>query len=406
MSCLEHNNYPTIIRFWDQFRKSQEEAQHAMLAGDEFRTILEFAKKQKPKDDDDSRFCVFDIISDKYYREDFHSDILAFFLNPQEKHQYGGKGLYSFIEALNRYPKIKCSKENYHYAEVFREYVIPGGRVDILIKDDISRHVIVIENKINRAGDTPRQIPRYCEHLSEEGYIVDCAVYLPLDRFSSPDKSSWLTKDFQWEDLIVILPAYSESEYTNLVDHWLKIMAASDIPADCASIFRQYSTLVKKLSVKNMDNVAFNKFYDYLLQGNNLETANSLSSMMADLPMYLAQRIRDAFFSRCEPFRKVCTWEERFAVFEGCYIDGCFFKLDIGCDTMNFTIVFWTPFEDDFKSKFESLTIKEVVLSKGVHLFEDYTENGQFKISKEIPITCPIEPIVEAIMSELRKVAD
>ena len=46
-------------------------------------------------------FNIFHIISDLWYRENFHSDIIKFFLDPKEKHDCGVVFLNTFIQMLN-----------------------------------------------------------------------------------------------------------------------------------------------------------------------------------------------------------------------------------------------------------------------------------------------------------------
>ena len=50
----------------------------------------------------DNSFNVFTIVSDLYYRENFHSDIIRFFLAPTENHGEGSLFLTTFISMLNK----------------------------------------------------------------------------------------------------------------------------------------------------------------------------------------------------------------------------------------------------------------------------------------------------------------
>ena len=63
------------------------------------------------KDTSEVGFNVFTLTSDLYYRENFHSDIIAAFLNPKAKHNEGNLFLDAFIDMLNRQLKIG----NYKY---------------------------------------------------------------------------------------------------------------------------------------------------------------------------------------------------------------------------------------------------------------------------------------------------
>ena len=104
-------------------------------------------------------FNIFNIVSNLYYRENFHSDIIKYFLDPNEKHNCGSAFLNVFIQMLNE--KIN-QKDKYIDATCYDNAVVvrEEGRIDILIKSEMSHKCIIIENKINNAGDMQRQIPR------------------------------------------------------------------------------------------------------------------------------------------------------------------------------------------------------------------------------------------------------
>ena len=96
---------------------------------------------------------VFTLASEFYYRENFHSFILASYLNPTEKHFEGNKYLHQFIELLNKKGvekgHSKISIDDFLNSEVH----IEKHKIDILITDDVSKKAIIIENKINNAID-------------------------------------------------------------------------------------------------------------------------------------------------------------------------------------------------------------------------------------------------------------
>lgn len=406
MNEMEQIDIKPIFLFWKNVLHYRNKRFETMVSGNNLREIISFEKNSKTNYEIKPAFCVFDIISDKYYRENFHRDIIAYLLDPTALHGYGYLGIKYFIKVLNLIKNDSVDFINYNHAQVIKEYSTVDGRIDTLIFDDTTKHAIIIENKMNRAVDMPRQIPRYCAYIKKEGYYIDAIVYLPLDKYSMPDKNTWQNEDYTWEDRVLILPAYADKGFTNLVDHWLLPMAETTITDDCKVIFRQYAYLVRILSIKYMDKITFDKFYSYLQQDDNLETANSLSSMMADLPKYLAQRIYDIFSSRCKPFKKMAIYAERDAVFEPVYIDGVYCKMDVWCDTRNYTILIWTPEEEAFSKKFNNMNFKEFLNSKGIHLFDDYHIDCQSKISNVIPITIYIEPIIDEIIKCFQQVAE
>lgn len=121
-----------------------------------------------------------------------------------------------FIAMLN---KAGCDIDNMNYSEavVVREQAM----IDILISSEESKRAIVIENKINNAGDMPRQLPRYYDYVSKK-YILDAIVYLPLDFNKKPNMDDWTEEDRNNVlPLLKIIPAYDRRQRTNIVDDWL-----------------------------------------------------------------------------------------------------------------------------------------------------------------------------------------
>lgn len=228
---------------------------------------------------------VFKMSSDMYYRENFHSDIIKTFLDPTEKHKEGYTFLFAFIDFINNNFGEKIKEKIYRSAVVERE----EGKIDILIKSEESKHCIIIENKSNNAPDTWNQLPNYYKAMMDKDYTVDAIVYLPLDPYKRPYKSTW-TEDV--EPLLCIVPVYTKNDTKNLVSGWIEPCTLKAKNLDCISILRQFGELLKSLSNNNMDNVILGKFYQTLIDNKeNLETAVSVKEMVDDLPTYMANRL-------------------------------------------------------------------------------------------------------------------
>ena len=80
-------------------------------------------------------FNLFYLISDHYYRETFHSDIIAALLSPKEKHGGGNLYLDLFLDMIG------IDKSNYQDAKVpKKEYGTNDGTlrglIDIFIKGE------------------------------------------------------------------------------------------------------------------------------------------------------------------------------------------------------------------------------------------------------------------------------
>lgn len=287
------------------------------------------------------RFNLFHVISDLYYRENFHSDLIAFFLDPNANHGYKHIMLDSFIALLNRIG-FDIDVANYRDAIVVRE---KPRKIDILIKSESNKRAIIIENKINNAGDMPRQLPRYYDYVAEK-FTLDAIVYLPLDHNKYPDMEDWTQEDKEHIiPILRIIPAYDNMHKTNIVEDWLLKTLPQIDNLDVVSSIRQYSDLIATLNNNNMDSIVLEKFYKELQHADNLKTALSIRNMLNDMPAYLAQRIQNRFSEACHPFEKVWIHSSCDAVFEKAVINGIYTKMDIWCYEERYDVVFWSPTE-------------------------------------------------------------
>lgn len=184
--------------------------------------------------------------------------------------------------------RIRINKKDYLDAETKREV----GRLDILIYSQNSRHCIIIENKINNASDMPRQLPRYYDYMTSKEYEIDAIVYLPLQQTKRLDTSDWSQVDKDnVMPILCHLPAYSIDGSPNLVDNWILPCSIATNDIDCHSILRQYGNLVKSLNHNIMDKIIITKFYESLLENNNIDTALSIRAMLDDIPVLMADRL-------------------------------------------------------------------------------------------------------------------
>ena len=237
--------------------------------------------------DSKERFNVFRLASDLYYRENFHSDIISSFLDPNGNHGEGDTFLYRFIDLLNANGS-RISKSNYQQTIVDREY----HRIDILVRSESTHHCIIIENKINNAGDMPRQLPRYYDCMTNEGYEIDAIVYIPLDQNKEPEKTGWTEDDYKnIKPRLITLPAYTKDGNPNLVNGWINNCITATKNIDCISVLSQYGDLITILNRENMNTEVLNKFYKKLQEPTNMESALSIKEMLEALPEYMADRL-------------------------------------------------------------------------------------------------------------------
>jgi hypothetical protein len=193
---------------------------------------------------------LFCIISELYYRENFHSDILRALIDPKGKHQEQETFLHLFLEFIKSHG-AKINLLDYSNALIERE----EGRVDLCIKDEDSKKAIIIENKINNAGDMVRQLPRYLDYVRANGYNCDAIIYLRLNGNTGPDTTGWTDVErTQVAALLKVICAYDETE-KDLLRGWIfKCEKIANNP-DAQHILRQYGnfTTVRFRNEVNID---------------------------------------------------------------------------------------------------------------------------------------------------------
>lgn len=350
------------------------------------------AKNSQPE----NPFNVFTIASELYYRENFHSDIIKAFLDPMENHNEGTTFLYAFFDFINDNFKNKVciSKQNYTSAKVERE----TGKIDILISSEVSKHCIVIENKMNNAVDMQRQLPRYYDFMTGLGYSIDAIVYLPLDANKRPDQSTWTETDkLHVLPLLCPVPAY-QKKGINLVNGWLEPCTLKTKNLDCVSVLRQYSELIKILSKNIMDNVILEKFYNTLLEGDNFQTAKSIRNMFNAIPAYMKDRISEQLkASGCD---NVWSWKP-----EHCglrfYKEDKEFKIDIWSSENGYTIQVFcqnlplseVQWSDELKNALEELQF---------HAIGERFEKGNYSFLDEEKVIKDVKQLEEHLSNMLK----
>lgn len=342
-----------LIKKWNNIVSSHMESMRGFL--NFFRSISDRYNESKC-DVNANSFNYFTLISDLYYRENFHSDVMRYLLDSAENHGCGHKFLEAFIEMINKKGK-NIKAEYYNDAIVVRE----EGRIDVLIKSDASKRAIIVENKINNAVDMKRQLPQYYEYITHNypKYVIDAIVYLPLEKTKHPDMDDWSEEDkSNVRPLLVEIPAFDKSGAINLVDNWLNSSIIQPSNIDVFSFLRQYSDLIKILNVNIMDTIIMKEFYEELMKENNFDNAVSIRNMLNDLPGYLALRIMDKYGTACAPFSKVWLYKSEDAVFEGATIDGIYLKMDIWCSENGYNVLFWTSDDNIEENRFLQFTKK------------------------------------------------
>ncbi len=313
----------------------------------------------------DPGFNAFNLISDTFYRENFHSDIIKAILDVDGKHQAGNEYLLLFISLLNQFLKkdSKTPIDSNHYknkVSVTREV----GRRDITIIGE-NNHAIIIENKINDAGDTNNQIPSYVEKLESENRIVDVVVYLTLNQAKEPNEATWKVtreKKNEIKNKLISLRAFNGKE-NDLCSGWLKKCIDITAHIDSLSILRQYHKILKYLTRNHMDHEYMKTFYNYLeKKQENSEILLSIRNASNELPWYICTEIYNHFQVKndVQPFDHIGVWKDVCYYLGEYKIGNCSFVMDIAVSNLDYCFIDFSSRIPAWKKEPAEVVLKEV----------------------------------------------
>jgi hypothetical protein len=311
MELIEFLNHPEIWEIVQQYNKTK------------------LHKKQVS-------YNLFTISSYNSYLENFHSDIIASLLDPQGLHQQGYTFLNLFIEYLNKHYSINLLNSDFQHTIVTRE----TGRIDIWIRDEVSKQCIIIENKINNAQDMEDQIKRYSDYSETYNYEVKAIIYLSLDGNKKAPKVNDKLDLF-----IKNIGAFTNSSTKNdLVHGWLQPCLKNHGNEDSFSVIHQYIKLIQHLANQNMDTTTMESYYQFLSTENGFEIANTIMEMNGRLNNYRVNKFANSI-SDIAPFKSQTIYQSNAWLFMNYVVSGCRLKLDVWFEDKSALIVFWNTDE-------------------------------------------------------------
>jgi hypothetical protein len=368
-----------------------------MLHTEEIGKIIDDYQTKKTEKANAS-FNVFTLISDLYYRENFHSDIMFEFLNTKGCHGQGDKYLKLFLSMLN------INEKYFTNPIVTKEHHTDSNRrIDILIADEQSRKAVIIENKINGAVDMPRQLPDYYKYIVGEGFEVLSIVYIPLCYNKEPDKSDWTEQEIQIiYKLLQVIPAYSDTE-SNMCKDWLipSIEQTNDSP-EVKAILQQYISLIKLLNQK-MDQKVMKEFYHYYSDAENKNRISKIVDMVADIPQYLVERIATKYKDNKASFDDVCSypynskWHCAFQYFE---FNGHKYKFDIECDRLDEYNIIFDDYSDNYPKTEDNY--KDVV--KQTHALDGFNFSDGYYTQSCTKNIDQLDSFIDKVLRELKSI--
>ena len=209
-------------------------------------------------------FNIFELISDIYYRENFHSDIIAQLLRNE-------------IILKNFLDFIGVDKSKYENCEVERE----ESKIDILIKTE--KNCIIVENKLNWAKDMPEQLFRYYNECKNNKKLeVDKIVYLSPNSWKQPEEQS--IKEIPKELIKTIIGYDGENNdfYTMVLQKSLEEMNNKE-PKEWRLLLEHYLKILRQTGETKMDKLT-KEFYDKIVNdGKEYEKIELIATMYNDL---------------------------------------------------------------------------------------------------------------------------
>ena len=297
------------------------------------------------KQGDKLNFNIFDIITDKWKRENFHSEILKFLLENYEVF------FNNFLELI----KIK-NKEEYSNAKITNE----EAKIDILIKSE--NKAIIVENKINWAPDQNEQLARYYEkikngHNGEQEREVEKIVYIVPSKDKNPDAQTFgeyekeikdrlekiISFDGSKNDLVYCLEKLRDKLKENL-ENTKNNFDSEDF--NKLFFINHYIEILKRTGVGDMSEVELNFFKEimekYKTDKDIFKKINYIAEMCSN--NNLAKILNDYFISKLG-------------------MNNCGYNKEEG----SYSCQYWLDYNKDKKENAFSITIHSYKISK-VHL--------------------------------------
>lgn len=307
----------------------------------EFLSICEqFESKHSDTREAQLGFNAFKLVSDTFYRENFHSDVLAAFFDMRGAHGEKSLFLHQFIELIK-----SCSSPRLAAAintGDFLNYETPreSGRIDIRVQDLKSRKAIIVENKINNAGDQPHQLYRYLQDTKSLKFDVVAIIYLSLDGRKDPSMQDWGDEEKRAiEPILIPLAAVKDGKDPNLLKNWVYPCLQLTSSADALIILRQYGRLLQYLGANEMDYAIMKQFHDWLLKDTNYKRALTMRQMLGEIPSCICKMIMDKYRKpACAPFDYVYAWKPTYPVFADFRYGKGLLYIDFDCSEKQFSV--------------------------------------------------------------------
>ena len=292
---MEYNyNIEELKKTWDFYdNESKEIIENAFSITSKFidEDMLKRYREYIDKNnfEENYPFNIFELISDIYYRENFHSDIIAQLLRNE-------------IILKNFLDFIGVDKSKYENCEVERE----ESKIDILIKTE--KNCIIVENKLNWAKDMPEQLFRYYNECKNNKKLeVDKIVYLSPNSWKEPEEQS--IKEIPKELIKTIIGYDGENNdfYTMVLQKSLEEMNNKE-PKEWRLLLEHYLKILRQTGETKMDKLT-KEFYDKIVNdGKEYEKIELIATMYNDLTKTRINNLASTFSG--ENYNNECFYRD------------------------------------------------------------------------------------------------
>ena len=292
---MEYNyNIEELKKTWDFYdNESKEIIENAFSITSKFidEDMLKRYREYIDKNnfEENYPFNIFELISDIYYRENFHSDIIAQLLRNE-------------IILKNFLDFIGVDKSKYENYEVERE----ESKIDILIKTE--KNCIIVENKLNWAKDMPEQLFRYYNECKNNKKLeVDKIVYLSPNSWKQPEEQS--IKEIPKELIKTIIGYDGENSdfYTMVLEKSLEEMNNKE-PKEWRLLLEHYLKILRQTGETKMDKLT-KEFYDKIVNdGKEYEKIELIATMYNDLTKTRINNLASTFSG--ENYNNECFYRD------------------------------------------------------------------------------------------------
>lgn len=149
-----------------------------------------------------------------------------------------------------------------------------NGRVDVLLRFNKGKFVVIIENKINGAQETDKQLGKYLENYKEENILK--VVYIPKMGYEDPE--TW--PENADKDKLVVLPAYDIGDNKSLQKFFKTILQNEKLTEAQKFLFNQYIALIGIImGITSLSDEQRNVLQEFFLNKDARDQLNKINEM-------------------------------------------------------------------------------------------------------------------------------